>query len=318
MQSYIIRRFLLLIPTLLIVTVIVFLLIRFVPGNIIDKMAAEQAAYTTIPIDRQELMKLLGLDVPLYEQYGRWLFGLLQGDIGKSLWTNRPVLGELKSALPISLELGIFAIIIGQLVAIPIGILSAIRQDTPRDYISRSLAILFLCIPNFWIATLIMVYPAIWWHWAPAMKYVPLSENIGQNLGMFLLPAVIMGLHASGSTMRMMRTMMLEVLRHDYIRTAWAKGLRERMVVFRHAMRNALIPVVTMVGMSIPTVISGTVIVEQIFNLPGMGRLMLDALTTRDYPIVSGVNLFVAAFVLITNLAVDISYSFLDPRIRYR
>lgn len=318
MQTYVSRRLLLVVPTLVIVTIIVFFLIRFIPGNVVDQMVAEQAVLSSIPLDRADIEKRLGLDVPVHAQYLNWFAGLFRGDVGKSLWTQRPVVDAIKAKLPVSLELGILAIIIGQLVAIPVGILSAIRQDTGRDYVGRSVAIIFLCLPNFWLATLIMVYPSIWWHWAPSMVYIPLSESITGNLGMFLLPATVMGLHASGSTMRMTRTMMLEVLRHDYIRTAWSKGLKERIVVGRHAMRNALIPVVTMVGMSIPGVLSGTVIMEQIFNLPGMGRLMLEALTSRDYPIVSGVNLFIAVFVLVMNLLVDISYSLLDPRIRYR
>ncbi|MDD5288947.1 MAG: ABC transporter permease [Dehalococcoidales bacterium] len=316
MQFYIIRRILLVIPTLFLVTIIVFFLVRFIPANTVDIMLADQEGLARI--DRAALMERLGLNVPVYVQYGRWLGNLVRGDIGQSLWTNRPVIDELKQRLPVSLELGFLAIIIGQIIAIPIGIFSAIRQDSLGDHAGRSIAILFLCVPNFWLGTLIMVYPAIWWHWSPAMTLIKLSDNLLGNLGMFLLPALIMGLHASGNTMRMTRTMMLEVLKQDYIRTAWSKGLSERVVVIRHTLRNALIPVVTMIGMQIPILISGTVIMEQIFNLPGMGTLMLDALQKRDYPIISGVNLFIATFVLVTNLAVDVSYSYLDPRIRYR
>ncbi len=319
MQAYIIRRLLIIIPTLLLVTIIVFFLVRFIPGDVVDVMISQQtAAGTTEALDRDEVLKGLGLDSPIYVQYGRWIWSILQGDFGNSLWSGKKVLDSLTERLPISLELGIIGIIIGQIVAIPVGILSAIRQDTLQDHVSRTGAVLVMCVPAFWIGTLVMVYPAIWWRWSPSMQYIAFQDNPLGNLGMFIIPGAILGLHASGTTMRMMRTMMLEVLRQDYIRTAWSKGLEERLVVFRHALKNALIPVVTMIGLQIPPLIAGTVIIEQIFNLPGMGRLMLDALNSRDYPVVSGINLFIAVFVMVCNLLVDMTYSYLDPRIRYR
>ncbi len=319
MQSYIYRRLLLLVPTMFLVTIIVFFLLRFIPGSVVDAMLMEQESYTSRTVAREALIHALGLDVPVYVQYGRWMWGIIsRGDIGTSLWSNQPVLGEILTRLPVSLELGFLAILIGQAVAIPVGVFSAIRQDTPNDYIGRSLAILFLCIPNFWIGTMVVVYPSIWWHWTPPMEYIPLTENPLGNLGMMIIPATVMGLHSAGRTMRMMRTTMLDVLRQDYIRTAWSKGLTERAVIIRHALKNALIPVVTMIGLSIPVVIGGTVIIEQIFVLPGMGRLLVEALNQRDYTVVSGVNLFFASFVMLTNLAVDLSYAYLDPRIHYK
>ena len=318
MQNYIMRRVLLLIPTIILVTIIVFFLVRFIPGDVIDVMMAEQQAFGHTEIDRDELVKRLGLDVPIFIQYGRWVAEIFRGNLGDSLWSSESVVEALRTRLPVSLELGLIAIIIGQLVAIPIGILSAIRQDTPQDYVGRILAILFLCLPNFWLGTLVMVYPSIWWHWAPPLQYIPLAQDPLGNLGMFIIPGAIMGLHASGSSMRMTRTMMLEVMRQDYIRTAWSKGLSEKVVIIRHALKNALIPVVTMIGISLPVVIAGTVIMENIFALPGMGRLTLEALTKRDYAMVSGINLFFAGFVMLVNLGVDLSYAFLDPRIHYK
>jgi len=316
LRAYVIRRLFLIIPTLFLVTVIVFLTMRLVPGSVIDLMVSQREFDTGI--DRAELERELGLDLPLHVQYGRWMAGVFRGDFGKSLWTYRHVLDEMRTRLPVSIELGILAILIGQMVALPVGIYSAIRQDTAGDYIGRSVAIAFVCVPAFWLGTMVMVYPSIWWDWAPSMEYIPLVKDPVGNLGMFILPATIMGLASSGTTMRMTRTMMLEVLRQDYIRTAWSKGLREQLVIMRHALKNALIPVITIIGMGIPVLVGGTVIMEQIFCLPGMGRLLIEALNTRDYPMLSGVNLFIAAFVLMTNLAVDLSYAYLDPRIRYR
>jgi peptide/nickel transport system permease protein len=316
MYAYIVRRLLLIVPTIILVTFVVFFLIRLIPGNVVDLLAARNIGAEEMDVEK--LRGMLGLDMPIHLQYVRWVGNLLQGDLGSSLWTRRPLVEEIKARLPVSIELGILAIVIGQLVAIPVGVLSAVRQDTGADYIGRSAAILFMCVPSFWLATLVMVFPSIWWQWTPPLEFVALTQDPFGNLKGIIIPALIMGLAASGTSMRMVRTMMLETLKQDYIRTAWAKGLKERTVVARHAMKNALMPVITMIGMQIPVLISGTVIIEQIFNLPGMGRLLVDALTKRDYPIISGANLFVAGFVLLCNLSVDITYGYLDPRIRYR
>lgn len=321
MSTYIIRRLVLIIPTLLLVTIIVFLSVRFIPGSVIDMMTAQmsqESAEIEGQTPREYIEHLLGLDAPIYVQYGRWLGGVLTGDLGKSLWTDRKITEEITNRLPISLELGILALITSMLIAIPIGIYSAIRQDTVGDYIGRSFAILCISLPGFWLGTMVMVFPAVWWGWSPPMKYIPITENLGQNLLQFLIPAVIMGMVMSGTTMRMSRTMMLEVLRQDYIKTAWAKGLKERSVVLRHAMKNAMIPVITIIGLQVPVLIGGSVIMERIFNLPGIGRLMIDALGQRDYPVISGVNVVMATAVLAINLLVDIVYAYLDPRISYR
>ena len=256
------------------------------------------------------------LDVPVYVQYGRWLGDILRhGTLGESLWGASSVEGEILDRLPVTLQLGIMAIVIGLLIALPVGIYSAVRQDTLADYAGRSIAILGLATPNFWLAIMVMLYPSIWWNWSPSMQLIPFSEDPLGNLGMFLIPSLILGTATAASTMRLTRT--LEVLRQDYIRTAWAKGLKERVVVLGHALKNAFIPVVTLIGMELPLLVGGSVIMENIFNLPGLGRLFLNALQNRDYPIVSGVNLFFAAGVMLFNLLIDLIYPYLDPRVRY-
>ncbi len=220
--------------------------------------------------------------------------------------------------MPVTIELGVLSIVIGLVIALPVGVYSAIRQDTATDYMGHTAAIIGLATPNFWLAIMVMLYPALWWGWSPSVKLIPFKEDPLGNLGMFLIPAVILGTAMSASTMRMTRTMMLEVLRQDYIRTAWSKGLKERVVVLRHAIKNALIPVVTLVGLQFPLLIGGSVILEQIFVLPGIGRMFVAALDQRDYPVVSAINLIFATAVLVINLMIDVIYAFLDPRVRYQ
>ena len=210
------------------------------------------------------------------------------------------------------------AIVIGLVIALPVGIYSAIRQDTAADHAGRSVAIIGLATPNFWLGIMVMIYPAIWWGWSPRLELIPFSEDPLENLGMFLIPSLILGTASAASIMRLTRTMMLEVLRQDYIRTAWSKGLRERVVIIRHTIKNALIPVVTLIGLQLPILVGGSVIMENIFNLPGLGRLMLVALNDRDYPLISGINLFFATAVIVANLITDLFYAFLDPRVRYK
>jgi peptide/nickel transport system permease protein len=242
----------------------------------------------------------------------------LQGDLGRSLWTQKKVTEQMSEKIPISFELGLLGAIIALLISLPIGIYSAIRQDTWGDYLGRTVAILAISLPSFWIATMVIVYPSIWWNWSPSLEYIPFFENPAGNLLQFIIPAAIMGMVMSGTIMRMTRTMMLEVLRQDYMRTAWSKGLAEKTIVIRHALKNALMPVVTLIGMMVPILIGGSVILEQIFALPGVGRWLIEAITRRDYPIISGINVVIAALVLACNLAVDIIYALMDPRIQYR
>ena len=317
MRTYIIRRLLLIIPTLIMASLIVFFMIRLIPGEVIDMMVGEHEVVTKM--DREAIEHALGLDVPIHIQYGRWVGDIvLHGSLGESLWKKIPVTGLILERLPVTLELGLLALIVAQLIALPIGIYSSIRQDTWGDYMGRSFAIMCIAVPGFWIGTMIMVFPALWWRWSPAVILIRFTEDPAGNLQMFIIPAIVLGMLMSGMTMRMTRTMMLEVLRQDYIRTAWSKGLTERVVVMRHALKNALIPVVTIIGFQLPVLIGGAVIMEQIFALPGIGRLMLDSIFQRDYPIVSGVMLIMAFFVLLINLGVDLTYGFLDPRVHYR
>jgi peptide/nickel transport system permease protein len=316
MQTYILRRVLALIPTLLFASLIVFVTVRLIPGSVIDLMLSQNDI--AVGKDRTQLEVALGLDRPMHVQYVRWMGGALVGDLGRSLWQNTPVASQLLERLPVTFELGLLALAVALCVALPIGIYSAIRQDTAGDYLTRSFSILMLAIPSFWLGTLVMVFPSMWWGWSPELKYVPFRQDPLRNLGQMIVPAVILGTSLSAVTMRLTRTMMLEVLRQDYIRTAWAKGLSEGPVVARHALRNALIPVVTLIGLQAPLLMGGAVIMEQIFVIPGMGLLLLEAVSQRDYPIITGVFLVLGVCVMLVNLLVDLSYGTLDPRVRYR
>ena len=255
MRAYIIRRLLLIIPTLFILSILVFLSVRFIPGDVIDTMVANNE-YLTGAIDREAYERMLGLDVPVYVQYGRWIGGvLLRGTLGNSLLGHASVEEKIIGRLPVTLELGLMAIIIGLVIALPVGIYSAIRQDTAADFLGRSVAIIGLATPNFWLGIMVMIYPATWWGWVPPLQLVAFTEDPLRNLGGFLIPSLIPGTASAAATMRMTRTMMLEVLRQDYIRTAWSKGLKERAVVIRHAVKNALIPVVSLIGLQLPILV---------------------------------------------------------------
>jgi peptide/nickel transport system permease protein len=270
-------------------------------------------------MDREAIKKALGLDVPLPVQYARWIGNIiLHGNLGTSLWKDTPVIELIAAKWPVTFELGLMGLIIAQLIALPVGIFSALRQDTWGDYIARSFAIFCIAVPGFWLGTMIIVFPSIWWGWSPPIILIPFAEDPIGNLQMFILPAIVLGMVMSGMTMRMTRTMMLEVLRQDYIRTAWAKGLWEGVVIMRHALKNALIPVITLIGIQLPVMIGGSVIIEQIFSLPGIGRLMLESILNRDYTIVSGVMLVLGEFIVLNNLMIDVVYGFLDPRVHYK
>jgi len=303
----------LLFPTMALVTLLVFSIIRLLPGDIVTLMLSEQG----YAADKAQLERMLGLDQPFYRQYLTYIGRVLQGDLGVSFWTKEPVLEEIMRRLPVSLELAVLAMLVGLVLALPAGIFSAIRQDTWLDYLFRSGAIGGLSIPGFWMATVVIVAASIWWQWVPPMRYTPFTRDPVKNLAQLWLPAFILGLALSASVMRMTRSMVLEVLREDYVRTAWAKGLSETVVVTRHVLKNAMIPVVTVMGLQLSTLIGGTVIMETIFVLPGMGKFLLDAIAWRDYPVIQGINLFLATGVIVVNLVVDLVYGFLDPRIRY-
>jgi peptide/nickel transport system permease protein len=313
LPRYVAKRLLVAIPSLLIATLIVFTLPRLVPGDVVQLML-EEKAYAK---DLDELRAKLGLDRPLHVQYVEWITRVVRGDLGESLWTRRPVLEELGRRLPVTLALGAMATLFAIAIALPVGVISAARQDTLKDYAARSLAVLGLSIPGFWLATLVIVLPAIWWGWRPATSFTELGESPIAWLRQFVLPALILGVASSAAIMRLTRGMLLEVLRQDYVRTAWAKGLAERYVVMKHSLKNAVIPVVTVLGIQIAQIIGGTVIIESIFGFPGMGRFLFEAIVQRDYPVIQGVNLVIVSVIVVTNLVVDALYATLDPRIRY-
>ncbi len=313
LRRYLAKRLLIALPSLAIASLIVFTLPRLIPGDVVVMMLAEKA-YAK---DLEELREKLGLNRPLPVQYLEWLGKAARGDLGESLWTKRPVVEEIGQRLPVTLELALFGLAFALTIAVPVGVISAARQDTLQDYVARSAAILGLSVPGFWLATLVIVLPAIWWGWRPVTEFTEFSKNPLAHVAQFLLPALILGVAAAAALMRLTRGMLLEVLRQDYVRTAWAKGLAERKIVMKHGLRNAIIPVVTLLGTQLPQIIGGTVIIETIFQLPGMSRFLFDAINQRDYPVIQGVNLIVVSTVILVNLAVDALYAVLDPRIRY-
>jgi peptide/nickel transport system permease protein len=309
--------------TVVIASFLVFILMRSVPGTIVDSLVAQYRGQLEADMDvnlndvKALLEAELGLDRPFMVQYVEWFGKAIRGDLGNSLWRKTPVVEEIAKRFPVTIELGLLAFVMAQLIAFPIGIYSAIRQETLGDYTGRGFAILLVAVPDFWIGTMIVVFGSIWWGYAPPIRFIGLFDDPVGHFKMLLIPAAVLGMALAGGQMRMTRTMLLEGLRQDYVRTAWSKGLKENVIILRHALRNALIPVVTSVGPQLLIMVSGSVVIEQIFNLPGMGRLTLQAIETRDYPVVSGVLLVFAVALVLMNLLIDLTYSFLDPRIRY-
>ena len=303
-----------------------FLFLRvFLPSDVIDLIIGEYGRND--PALRKTLEKELGLSGNLATQYANWVGlnwftggdkGILQGNLGKSLHSGRSVLSELKHRVPVSFELGLWGQFTAIIVAVPLGVWAALKQDAMPDYGLRSIAILLNAVPGFWIAVLVITFGSIWFNWAPPITFKYLWEDPVQHLKIMMVPALIIGLTPSGGLLRLVRTQMLEVLRQDYIRTAHAKGLSQGTVLYKHALRNALIPVVTVIGVGLPNIIAGTVIFEQIFIIPGMGRYLVDAVNNLDYPVIQGLNLVFASLLMFSVLMVDISYAFLDPRIRFR
>jgi peptide/nickel transport system permease protein len=316
MSTYVVRRLVLLVPSLIVVTLLVSLIVRLLPGTAIDVLLAQQGF--TVAADRAKLEAELGLDKPWVVQYWTWVGGIARGDLGESLRTRRPITQELAARLPVTLQLAAVAFVFALVIAIPIGVLSAVKQDTPIDYVARSLAIGAVALPGFWLATLVVVWPSVWWGWSPPVTYTRFLDHPLDNLATIWLPALLLALYLVGYLMRMTRAMMLDVLRADYIRTARAKGLASLAVINRHGLRNALIPVVTIIGLQIPVLIGGAVVYETVFSIPGVGRYMLDAASNRDYPVIQGINLVLASVVLLINLVVDLLYTVIDPRIRYQ
>jgi peptide/nickel transport system permease protein len=315
-QRYIAQRLLLSLFTVFMITVLVFVGLRaFLPASVIDIILGEYAR--TDPELTKTVEKELGLDANIPSQYVKWIGGILTGDLGKSLHSGRSVVGELKHRIPVSVELGLFGLFMALLIAVPTGMYAAIRQDDWPDYGLRSLAILVDSVPSFWIAVLVITFASLWFGWVTPLVYRQLWEDPIAHLEIMAAPALIIGFTPAGGLIRLVRTQMLEVLRQDYVRTAHAKGLSPSAVFYKHALRNSLLPVVTVVGLTLPLLIAGTVIFEQIFLLPGMGRYLLAAVIALDYPVIQAVNLIFALMLVVAVLLVDISYAVLDPRIRF-
>jgi peptide/nickel transport system permease protein len=316
MYKYAVRRLLLAVPVLLLSSLIVFGLMRVMPGDALTALMGESGNVGEREL--QKLRKELGLDRPYHEQYLIWLWQMVSLDPGYSIFTNEPIVVALKKSVPVTVELATLAMILGLVIAVPIGVISATRQDKPADYVGRVVAVSGLSLPDFWLATLVITFAAIWFRWIPPLGYASFWDSPLRNLQQFLLPAAVLGFRLSAATMRMTRSTVLEVLREDYVRTAWAKGLAGRIVVYKHALKNALIPVVTIVGGQLGTLLAGAFVVETIFALPGMGRLTVEAIMFRDYPVVQTNVMLVAGALVTLNLLVDLTYAWLDPRIHYQ
>jgi peptide/nickel transport system permease protein len=314
MRPYVLRRLALAVPTLVLVSVIVFSMMRLMPGDVVIRMVEGHAYAPTI----EALRKELGLDRPAHVQYVEWIGGIvLRGDFGNSYWTRQPILDEFVRRFPVTMELAVLTILVSVVIGVLVGVVSAVRQDSVSDYAGRVLAIMALSVPYFGLAVLVVVLPSIYFKWTPLWTYVPFTADPLENLKIMIVPAAVFGITRAGPIMRITRSALLDVMRQDYIRTAWSKGLPERAIVVRHALKNALIPVVTLIGLQMPLYIGGSVIIEAIFRLPGVGLFFFEALSRLDYPVVQSVNLIIAALVVGLNLAIDLTYAFLDPRIRY-
>jgi len=318
MLAYIIKRTLLMIPTLLGVAVLIFLLLRVVPGDVVEARYMTQGSQ----FQSQDLMdierKKLGLDQPIWKQFTTWMWGIMRLDFGLSMWTGSPITEEIELRFALSLQLAIMATVVATLLAIPLGILAAIKQDTWIDYAVRVFSIAGLAMPSFWLGILMILVMLIYFKWLPPMVYTPFWVNPWDNLAQLIWPALAVGYRYSAVATRMMRSTMLEVLREDYIRTARAKGLWLKLILSRHAMKNAMLPVITVVGLEFAFLLGGLVVTEQVFNLNGLGLLFVEAISHRDYTLTQALVLIVAAVFIFVNFATDIAYAWLDPRIRYR
>ncbi len=317
MRAYLTKRLLLIVPTLFGVAGVVFLIMRVIPGDVtLLILGGDQ----TGRIDPQQLAAMrhqLGLDQPLAVQFGTWLWGVLRLDFGTSLWTGQPVIEEVLIRLPLSLEVAILATIVSVLLAIPLGMLAAVRQDTWVDYVIRVGSIGGQAIPSFWVGILVILFLVIYFGWGPPLEFTPPWVDPWANFQQLVWPVVTVGYRYAAVTTRMTRSTVLEVLREDYIRTAWAKGLRQRAVVIRHALKNAMLPVITLVGTEFAFLIGGLVVTETVFTLNGVGRFVVDAVAHRDYPVVQALVFLIALCFVVVNLLIDLTYAWFDPRIRY-
>ena len=319
MWQYIVKRILLMIPTLLGAALVVFLLMNVVPGDIAMLVlgAGEQGGDVQLA-ELERVRQKLGLNRPLYEQFFSWLWGIVRLDFGKSLWTGAPVIEELRIRLPLTLEVAIFATLISALIAIPLGTLAAIRQDTWIDYSVRVFSIGGQAIPNFWTGVVLILFLVIWFQWSPPLVFVPLWEDPWENFKQLFWPIVTVGYRNAAISTRLTRSAVLEVMREDYIRTAWAKGLREGIIVAKHTLKNAMLPVITIIGAEFAILMGGLVVTETVFTLNGVGRFMVDAILHRDIPVVQTMIVLIAFVIVFVNLIEDLLYAWLDPRISYR
>src|SRR5436309_6555980 len=318
MRTYVVTRLLLIVPTLLGVAALVFFIMRVIPGDVTLLILGGDQAGRIDPSQIAAMKHQLGLDQPLLVQFGSWLWGVLRFDFGTSLWTGQPVIQELLIRLPLSLELALLASMVSVLIAIPLGMLAAVRQDSWVDYVVRVVSIGGLAIPSFWIGILCILLLVIYFGWGPPLEFTPPWVNPWVNFQMMVWPVLTVGYRYAAVTTRMTRSTMLEVLREDYIRTAWAKGLQERSVVIRHALKNSMLPVITLIGTEFAFLIGGLVVTETVFTLNGVGRFVVDAVAHRDYPVVQALIFLTAFSFVLVNLLVDLTYAWFDPRIRYR
>jgi peptide/nickel transport system permease protein len=315
-RTYILRRVVLTLPTLVAISIVVFGAVRFLPGNVLDSLLGVDAPSINAET-RAEMAKRYGFDQNVVVQYAVWVDDLAHANLGRSFISGRPVVVDLAPRVPVTVELSLLGIVISLLISLPVGMLAAVKQNSMVDYVARSLSIASLSIPSFWLGLVVIVFGFILFRWTPPLQYTPPWQDLGTNLKILWVPALILGTALSGITMRYTRTTMLEILNLDYVRTGRAKGLPERIVVTRHALPNALIPVVTVVGLQMPLLVGGTVVLEQIFSIPGMGSYLLNSIQQRDYPVVQAIVLMTAAVVVVTNVVVDLAYAFLDPRVEY-
>jgi peptide/nickel transport system permease protein len=316
-RTYVIKRLFLIVPTLFGAAGLVFVIMRVIPGDVALLIFGGDGGRID-PAQLEAMRHRLGLDQPLLVQFGSWLWGVLRFDFGTSLWTGQPVIEELLIRLPLSLQLALMATLVSVIIAIPLGMLAAVRQDTWVDYVVRIVSIGGLAIPSFWVGILCILFLVIYFGWGPPLEYTPPWVDPWANLSMMVWPVVTVGYRYAAVTTRMTRSTVLEVLREDYIRTAWAKGLRERVVVVRHALKNAMLPVITLIGTEFAFLIGGLVVTETVFTLNGIGRFVVDAVAHRDYPVVQALVFLIAFGFVIVNLLVDLTYAWFDPRIRYR
>ncbi len=317
MRAYLAKRVLLIVPTLLGVASLVFVIMRVIPGDVALLILGGDSGQ----IDRAQLAAMhhqLGLDQPMIVQFGQWMWKVTHFDFGSSLWTGRPVMEELLIRLPLSLELAVLATIVAVSIAIPFGVLAAVRQDTWVDYVVRVLSIGGLAIPSFWVGILVILFLVLYFGWGPPLEFAPPWVDPWANFQQMVWPVLTVGYRYAAVSARMTRSTLLEVMRDDYIRTAWAKGLAERSVVVRHALKNAMLPVITLIGTEFAFLIGGLVVTETVFTLNGVGRFVVDAVAHRDYPVVQALVFVIATGFVIVNLLIDLTYAWFDPRIRYR